>query len=1277
MVPQTDTFKNPVKLNAANNWTYDFKDLEIRDANDKTYNYFVEESTISGGKYKTTYEGKENMDLTATDVPEGITSLNVDVKIGTETKRVTLKEEDQWKATIENVNYLNVDGTPKTISIEPSVDAEISYIFTGRTNKITNEERIDITGTKIWKDGPKGTSTNQDGLRPGQITIRLYADGTEINHKDVTAAQDGSWSYAFNNLPKYKYDSKEKKYVPIVYSITEDQVDNYTTETIPEGSFDVTNSHTPFEAEVTVIKKWNDNDNQDGLRDTVTFKLTDGTMLIPNDLGGTEFTLTKDNTDPEGNWIVTKTGLPRRAAGAEINYSVVEIKIPDGYTPKAGDPDVKKSKPNPTQLGKQEFTITYTNEHTPTTVDIEGVKEWNDDGNRDRVRPQSIYITLKATVTYKDPSTGADVTETLKTETKEVTSATAVEGNSNQWAYSWLNQPEYNNGHKIKYTITETNADGKPIDGTTPETTITGYNKPEYFGKNNYSVRNTHAIDTTSIKVKKIWSDDNNRDAIRPTSVLITLYANSTEYKQYPITIDNATSNPNEWEMTINNLPAKENGQPITYTAKEKVTSEEETDVPDGYTPEQTANTTITNKHTPEPKTITGKKVWDDSHDSDGKRPGSITINVYDKDNYNEENPDPETIVKSYVIEGSNTVDEWSYTLTGLNKYKNVKGEAVEIQYVITEVTPDGYEKPVISGTTITNKRIVEKVDVPITKVWVDKEKYRPDNITIELYADGVKVPNSERTIDKEYLDEDGNWTYWYRNLPKKKNHGTEEIEYTAKETSVLQNYEEPSYPKDGKGRVIVNTIKDLKKDIEVTKFWDDAGNQDGKRPTSITVTLTGEVPTEDDPIVTRTLTLTPPTEENADKNYWKVTFKDVPIFHNGTEITYNVTESGVDNDLYTPSTEWNEDKVTITNTHVPQMAEITAKKNWDDQNNNDNQRPGSVTFILKGPNGQIGEPLVANEANGWKVSFGTFPVYANGQKIDYVIEEINLDSHYYYNGSEKTGETETDFIITNSHDPMTISYTVHKSWSDFDNVDGARPDSITVNILGTIGEGDNKQVVYSDSQTVVENSEYGYWTYKWEGLPKYKDKELVQYTITEDNVSFYKPKDIVNVENKEETEKLDNTITNEHDRIPYGDDGTITVNKHWIDDNNKYNARPGSIIVNLLADGEIIATAELNEENGWSYTFRGLYKYTIRDGKVKQEIVYSIEEVEVPDDYLSEIEGFDVYNTYIGPVPEITPPNTGVSIGIKRKNNILFEMILTLLSTSYTVVVLRKIYEK
>lgn len=98
------------------------------------------------------------------------------------------------------------------------------------TNTLLNPMRT-ISGKKIWND--RG---NVDGLRPKTITVRLLADGKEVQKLTVDKGQDGKWEFAFTNCPTYDQDT------PITYTISEDEVAFYTTKI--EGTT-ITNSHRP------------------------------------------------------------------------------------------------------------------------------------------------------------------------------------------------------------------------------------------------------------------------------------------------------------------------------------------------------------------------------------------------------------------------------------------------------------------------------------------------------------------------------------------------------------------------------------------------------------------------------------------------------------------------------------------------------------------------------------------------------------------------------------------------------------------------------------------------------------------------------------------------------------------------------------------------------------------------------------------------------------------------------------------------------------------------
>lgn len=179
---------------------------------------------------------------------------------------------------------------------------------------------------------------------------------------------------------------------------------------------------------------------------------------------------------------------------------------------------------------------------------------------------------------------------------------------------------------------------------------------------------------------------------------------------------------------------------------------------------------------------------------------------------------------------------------------------------------------------------------------------------------------------------------------------------------------------------------------VSVQKIWDDNGNNDGKRPTSITVELTANgVGTG------KTLRL-------SEANSWRGEWNDLAKCANGKEIEYSVAEITLP-DGYSAKTPVVEEKdgafsVTLTNTYAPDKTYITVKKDWDDGNNYDGLRPGSITVQLYADgdpveNAKVTLPL----ANGaWSYTFDSLPKYVEGkvgQEIKYTVKEENVPAGY------------------------------------------------------------------------------------------------------------------------------------------------------------------------------------------------------------------------------------------------------------------------------------------
>lgn len=201
---------------------------------------------------------------------------------------------------------------------------------------------------------------------------------------------------------------------------------------------------------------------------------------------------------------------------------------------------------------------------------------------------------------------------------------------------------------------------------------------------------------------------------------------------------------------------------------------------------------------------------------------------------------------------------------------------------------------------------------------------------------------------------------------------------------------------------------------------------------------------------------------------------------------------------------------------------------------------------------------------------------------------------------------------------PKITKISVKKVWNDADNADGIRPESIKVQLYKN---GNTK--VYD----AVELSEKNNWSYTWEGLPTMENNEDIIYAVDEVEIPAGYEKEVTNKETKF-------IITNTH--VP--DVTKISVEKVWDDNNDQDGIRPTTIKVQLYADGKASGrTVELSENNNWKYTWKDLDKQ--KDG---EDIVYTVDEVEVPDGYIKTVTSkgtaFTITNTH-------TPETTAVKV--------------------------------
>ena len=981
-------------------WTAQTTDLPIFDANGQKITYTIGEDQLDG--YDAPEVAQENLTVTNSRTPEKISikaskkwddaenqdgkrPANVVVKLykevggqKSEVANRTLTEADQWTTEFTNLNKYE-KGQEVVYSLEEDAVPHYQSQVTGNAADgfvVTNTykpETIKISGQKKWED-----ADNQDGKRPNAVRVKILKGQDIVDVQEVTAAN--GWKYESNPLPKYAAGQE------IAYTVAEEAVSGYTSKV---DGYNITNSYTPETVKISGQKKWEDADNQDGKRPaSVKVKILNGDTVVD-----------EQNVTSANEWKYESKALPKYAAGQEITYTVSEEAVP-GYTSKVEGYNITNSytpetttvsgsktwedgdnqdgkrpasitvnlladgqKVNTQTVGEAEgwsynFTglpvykdgqrITYTvteeavpgystslngynitNSYTPEKTEITASKTWNDSDNQDGKRPTKINIKLMKTV-------GGVKTEVAS---KEVTAA-------DQWQTKFENLPVYENGQKIDYSIEEDD--------------VAGYTKEI----KDFTVTNSYTPEMIKISGQKVWDDADNQDGKRPASVKVKVKNGDTVVDELEVTAAN------DWKFESKALPKYAAGQEIAYTVTEEAVADYQTKI-DKFT--------ITNSYTPQSTEYAVTKVWEDADNQDGKRPASITVQLYRSVNGEE----PVAVAgKTLTLTADNetAANTWKASFTNLPQFD--KGQ--EITYSVKEddatvaaLKEKGYS-PKVEGQTITNSHTPEQVKVSGQKVWDDADDQdgkRPTSIT-------VKVMDGSTVVDTLEVTAANGWKFESKDLPKYRN--GQEIAYTLTEDAVAQ------YETKIDKFTITNSYTPETVKVSGQKVWDDANNQDGKRPSSIKVKIL-----DGDKVVDE-LEVTAATD-------WKFESKDLPKNKKGKKINYTVLEE-VTVEGYSSSQEQATDgSYTLTNSYKPTQIAVKGTAVWSDAENQDKVRPSKITVRLLADGKPIKEEVVSEE-NGWQYDFSDLPKYKDGKEIVYSVAADPVDGYKLeINGTQLT----------------------------------------------------------------------------------------------------------------------------------------------------------------------------------------------------------------------------------------------------------------------------------
>ena len=845
---------------------------------------------------------------------------------------------------------------------------------------------------------------------------------------------------------------------------------------------------------LTVKKIWKDENNQDGKRPA---SIAVDVYANGQKLADKTVTVTGGSTDAE--WTAQTTDLPIfDANGQKITYTIGEDQL-DGYDA----PEVDQG------------NLTVTNTRTPEKISIKASKKWDDAENQDGKRPANVVVKL-----YKE----------VGGQKSEVANRTLTE--ADQWATEFANLNKYEKGQEVVYSLEE---DAVPH----YQSQVTGN------ATDGFVVTNTYKPETIKISGQKKWDDAENQDGKRPNAVRVKILKGQDIVDVQEVTAANG------WKYESNPLPKYAAGQEIAYTVAEEAVPGYTSKV-DGYN--------ITNSYTPETVKVSGQKKWDDAENQDGKRPASVKVKILNGD----------TVVDEQNVTSAN---DWKYESKALPKY----AAGQEITYTVSEEAVPGYTSKV-DGYNITNSYTPETTTVSGSKTWEDGDNQdgkRPASITVNLLADGQKV-NTQTVSEAE------GWSYNFTGLPVYKD--GQRITYTVTEESV------PGYSTNLNGYNITNSYTPEKTEITASKTWNDSDNQDGKRPTKISIKLmktVGGVKTE---VASKEVTA-------ADQ--WQTKFENLPVYENGQKIDYSIEEDDVAG--YTKEIK----DFTVTNSYTPEMIKISGQKVWDDADNQDGKRPASVKVKVKNGDTVVDE-LEVTAANDWKFESKALPKYAAGQEIAYTVTEEAVADY----------QTKIDkFTITNSYTPQSTEYAVTKVWDDANNQDGKRPASITVQLYRSVN-GEEPVAVAGKTLTLTADNEAAANTWKasFTNLPQFDKGQEITYSVKEDDATVAALKE-KGYSPKVEGQKITNSHTPEQVKV--------SGQKVWDDADDQDGKRPTSITVKVMDGSTIVDTLEVTAANGWKFESKDLPKY--RNG---QEIAYTLKEDAVAQ-YETKIDKFTITNSY------------------------------------------------
>lgn len=420
------------------------------------------------------------------------------------------------------------------------------------------------------------------------------------------------------------------------------------------------------------------------------------------------------------------------------------------------------------------------------------------------------------------------------------------------------------------------------------------------------------------LDVKKVWSDSSDADKKRPKSIVVGITANGEEVTE--ATLSSAGASGDTWKtVRIDDLPYKDaSGNIIEYGITEKIGD-------GGVLEEYRASTkssnaivnggklttfTVTNYRKEDSIQLRVEKVWNDHDDYDKVRPAYARINVYGFSSAIA-NGGVEKITDFALYDGNNWVRDDIVLPKGSKgvqyDYYEVREDPISNYIARTTINGENtFEFASSAGNktfdiVIENTHKLETVRPNATKRWEDNSNHdqiRPDTVTMDLYANGVLVPEGAVTFTN--CQKASANDVRQMNAPDMLRYDGQggEIDYTFVEREAegyTPTVEKSTFVRGGgitfKETAVVNEHSNEQAAYTVKKTWDDNENASGARPDHISIDVLANGTKIDEIVLTG----------EPDEPVWTSDVSYDRLDARAREIEYTFTEANV------PSGYWSE----------------------------------------------------------------------------------------------------------------------------------------------------------------------------------------------------------------------------------------------------------------------------------------------------------------------------------------------------------------------------------